>query len=222
MAPSLLTMLRFELGTALPLSLAVLRRRLSGAELASALFGYTRRSLSDPFAALGPAADPAETFTRRQLRPVLALSDALRLDAGLDPERCQALLLEIVAQSGAEFLRSTLELPSLAHWISLGDPARRALVEGLLARFPNAESVLGQVGDGGLDFEVRSCWFAALAQRLERPEVAALFCEADQRFFGDPAVGIELTRPQTLARGGHSCAFYLRYVGAEPQKLDIT
>lgn len=219
MIPSRVAMLRFELAVAMPLSFSALRDALSGAELARALWGYARRSLSDPFAALGPPIDDAERFTRRQLAPVLALDAALRDDAGLSPTRARALLLEVVSRSGAEFLRSKLSLPDAARWATLTDPQRRALAEGMLARFPNATSALTHITADGLRFEVRSCWFAALARRMDQPELAALFCAADARFFGDPAVGVALERPELLATGGACCDFRLRYNRADAEKL---
>ena len=171
--------------------------------------GLTR----DPFRPLrgGAPPSPGEAFTRRQLEPVLLLEGVLRERHGLDPARTREVLGRVVAETGARFVQFNVDHPTRAHWRGLDEAGRRALANGMLQQFGNAEAELVDVSAEGLGFDVSLCHFVELTRRLERPELASLFCAADSVAYGDPKLPVALERDQTLAGGDSCCAFRFRF-----------
>jgi len=202
----------FELTRGLPIALRVLREELGGAERRRALLCFARRSAGgNPFAALGRSTTPGETFTRRQLKPVLILHDVLREDLGLPLPRTLAILGRLVAESGAAFIASNLSMPPRAEWEKLPAAEQRGFAQRVLDRFLNARAELVETPGATFGFDVRACHFVDLTRRLGRTELAALFCQADSVFFGRPESPVRLERATTLAAGGESCPFRFKW-----------
>lgn len=208
-------MIWFELTRGLPIALRVLRAELAPGALLRALFGLARRGAQDPFAALGRSAGPRETFTRRQLKPVLILHDVLRQDLGLPASRALAILGRLVAETGSAFIASNLALPARDQWEKLAPAERRGFARGVLDRFLNAEAELVDAPDATFGFDVRACHFVSLTRRLGVPDLAALFCQADSVFFGRPGSPVRLSRSATIATGGQTCPFRFHWAEDE-------
>lgn len=200
--------LAFDLRVGLPVTWATLRAALGPGGAARILGRVIRGQLVErPFAALGPATDPREVFTRGQLEPVLLLDAALRAEPTLDADARRALLAEIVGRSGAEFIARQLRPPSPEAWRALDAAGRDRFVDAVIERFPNAEAERVEAPDAEVAFDVRRCHFVELCRRLGREDLAPLFCGADAVYFSRPESPIRLRRAETLAGGDARCAF---------------
>ncbi|HBP23039.1 MAG TPA: hypothetical protein DEA08_35355, partial [Planctomycetes bacterium] len=154
--------------------------------------------------------DRREELTRAQLRPVLLLDAALAA-RGHDSAARLELLRAVVGESGAAFLGHELRGWTRARFQALDPAGREGVLRDLLARFFNmhAHPVADEAHD--LGFDVGACLFAQLTQRLGRPELATLFCAADEVFFARPESPLRLERTETLAEGHSRCAFRLDF-----------
>jgi hypothetical protein len=209
-----LRLLRFDLRHGLPTALRILRRELGLGRTMRVVLALLWRGLTrDPFRPLrgDPRPCPRERFTRHQLKPVLLLDGVLRESLRLESERVGEVLLAVVSESGARFVRFNVEHPTREEWSASSDEARRELALGLLARFGNAEAEVVEANAEGLGFDVSRCHFVDLCRRLDRPDLAPLFCAADSVAYGDPTLPVALAREQTLARGDARCAFRFRF-----------
>jgi len=202
-----LGLVAFDLRHGLPLVWREARARLGAWRALGVLWRLGRPSAA--LGALGPPESAAEAFTRHQLGGRLRLEAAFAPALGLEPARAAAA--ELAVAVGARFLASRLSLPTRARWAGWSEERRRVFVAGALARFQNAEVGAIEVGPDGLAFDVRRCHFVSLCAALGRPDLLEAFCDADARFFGDPASPVALRRPETLATGGDRCAFRLGY-----------
>ncbi len=201
----------FDLTRGLPIAWRVLRHHLGWWTTVRALVAFTRRSASsDPFAGLGPAASPAEAFTRHQLAPVLHLDVVLRENLHSTADLHNSILEDLVGETGAAFIAHTFQQPSADLWRTMSDRERRAFARGVLAKFENASGETVEVGDDHFGVDITFCHFAALTSRLGRPDLGPLFCRADSVFFGRPGSAIRLDRDETIAAGGRRCAFRFR------------
>lgn len=194
-------------------ALKVLRRRLGTRAVLALAARLARLELGpDPLAALGPARDPRDELTRAQLRPVLLLDAALAARGHAAPERLE-LLRAVVGESGAAFLGHELRGWTRERFEALDRAGREEVLGGVLARFFNMHARPVHEAGHDLGFDVSACLFAELTRRLGRPELAALFCAADEVFFARPESPLRLTREETLARGDARCAFRLDFAG---------
>lgn len=204
-----LRLILFDITRGLPTAARVLAARLGWRKTLRVFALFLRRSATTrPFRALGsdrPSA--AERFTRHQLKPVLLLDDVLRKDLLMSQEEALALLAEVVGASGAQFIASQLSPPSPAAWRSYDDQAKESFARRVMARFLNAEAELVPDDRSEVAFDVTFCHFAHLTRRLERPELAPLFCRADSAYFSRPEAPVELRRAKTIAQGDDRCEF---------------
>ncbi len=205
--PSSLELAWFELGVALPAAVGILRRHLGARRAARVIAATAWRARRDPLAKVprGGWSGRDDELTRRQLRPVLWLDTAL--EAELTPAARRAALAELVADLGARFVARHVEPPAPAAW-QAATPARRArYVAALGARLFNARTSPVAAGPAALAFDVTACRFVELCRAVGRPELAALFCEADARRFDAPDAPARLVRLGTIARGAPRCDF---------------
>ena len=192
-------------------ALGVLRRRLGARAVLRLAATLARLELrGDPLAKLGPPLDQREALTRAQLRPVLLLDEALAA-RGHEPAARLELLRAVVGESGAAFLGHELRGWTRARFEALDGAGREQTLRGLLARFFNMHAEPVEEEGHALGFDVSACLFAQLTRRLGRPELASLFCAADEVFFARPESPLRLTRPETLAEGHARCAFRLDF-----------
>ena len=70
-----------------------------------------------------------------------------------------------------------------------------------------------EVEEAAAFFRVTFCRFPRMCAEAGVPELAPVFCAVDAHFFGGVERSIALDRPETLAAGGGSCPFSLRWVG---------
>lgn len=203
-------LLWFDLTQGIPTALKVLRQHLSRGQLAKLMLRYAwRDATTDPFRGLAPReVSPGEKLTRAQLRPALILDSALREDLGVEPERSLQILRAVVSETGARFIEHNVPCPSRAEWEALSADEQRALRDHTAARFFNMTPRWLETSDAFMAFDVTHCHFASLARELGRPEVATVFCQADQLLFDDPTRSpLRLARTETLAEGGSRCDF---------------
>lgn len=211
---------RFDVRHVYPTTLRLLMRHLGLRDSLRTLFAFAWRMLREnPFAGLGPAASRGEAFTRHQLAPLLLMDSALREDLRVPAPQVRLLLEELVGATGSIFIGQAFGAISPARWRAMSDEQRTNAARAVFARFENAEGVPGEVGPDRFDFDVTHCHFAALTQRVGRPDLAPLFCHADSVYFGRPESSIRLERDETLARGDHRCGFRFRYE-APPEGRD--
>ena len=202
----------FDLTVGLPVALAALRKHLPKGWLGVLVRFAWLDLTTNPFASLGrERLSEGERFTRQQLRPVLILDRALGADERLDASARLELLESIVSETGARFIESNFSPPTPQEWSQLGPPERDGLVRRIMAQFLNAETALVADPDALAAFDVTRCHFAELTRRLDRPELAPLFCCADSVYFGRPEVPVRLSRLKTIAGGDDRCTFRFHF-----------
>ncbi len=197
-------MLRFEVVHALPVSLSVLRERFGLSKTMGILARYVvaRDPLRDvPEGRLPPA---KERLTRRQLRTVFRLDDALAA-AGVSGPDALAAIKAIVGEAGSRFIASNAPL-DIEAWQGADQPTREQYAADMTARFPNAVYDELRATANSLDFDVTYCRLAELCRVMDRPHLAPLFCFADAVYFrgGDRP---SLVRDTTIADGDDRCRF---------------
>jgi hypothetical protein len=202
-----LRLLWFDLTAGLPTAVKVLWRRLGMGRTLRVLLGFMLRGLHRPFASLGPPASDRERFTRHQLKPVLILDDILQRDLGLETDPRMSILADVVGQSGAKFIDITLAPPTPARWRQMADAEKTGFVDRIMDKFLNAEAKRVDDTSAEVAFDVSRCHFVDLTRRLERTELAPLFCGADSVYFDQPDSPLRLVRDTTLASGGEACRF---------------
>jgi len=206
--PITLTDLRiFDLRAGFPTAVDRLRHHL-GWKAIRVLSHFARRDLTENhFLELDPAEDwSSEALVRHQLKPVLILDDVLRLDLQLNPADANAILLDIVRSSGARFVEYNVPNIDKSVWQEADDSERHTFMNQLTERLFNARITDIQTSENHLEFKVSACRFVQILNTLNRPHLAAFFCEADSQFFSGPGLPI-LERPGTLAGGATCCHF---------------
>ena len=113
--------------------------------------------------------------------------------------------------AGAAFLSQTLGPLRRADLEGLDDAGRRAFASSRGQRFFNATLTWDAIEADHVAFTVTACRFPPLCEAAGVPELAPLFCEVDEAYFGAVEPDVILTRPTTLARGGATCPFTLRW-----------
>lgn len=163
-----------------------------------------------PFAELARATDSDERQSRAQIGPAILLYRLL-LGRGMGQPEAFALVREVVLAAGVVFMGQTLGSLTRADLEGLDEDERRAFAEARGRLFFNAELRWDHVGTDEVRFTALSCRFPALCDAVGAPELAPLFCEVDEAFFGDVEPDVALERPQTIAGGAESCPFALRW-----------
>lgn len=207
-------LIAFDVRTSLPIAVRVLRRHLRPRQVAAVLFRYGASSVRDPLAGVSGQGWPAgrEALLRHQFRAAMRLDDALAAVNSLAQDRCHAILAEIIAESGAEFLAGFAPMPRPEDWTAASPEQRRAWVRATVAQFPNADVDAIYTGDeAGLGFDVCVCRFQQLARAVGRPYLAPMFCAADSVHFGRNGSPVQLRRTTTIATGGDRCDFRFDY-----------
>ncbi|MDF1666341.1 MAG: L-2-amino-thiazoline-4-carboxylic acid hydrolase, partial [Planctomycetota bacterium] len=150
-----------------------------------------------------------ERFSRHQFRPVLILYLVLKERLQMSEDHSLEILGDLVGQSGARFIQFNMASFDPKAWFKLDDAGRIAKADTILNRFFNMSAARVSVDKSihAFGFDVTACHFAEMAQALECPEIARLYCVADSVYFEDPQSQIRLDRDKTLARGDHSCNF---------------
>lgn len=204
---------RFDLQHGLSTALGVLRAQLTAGELGRVLLAMATGSVRDPLRRLtaSPRWSPeAEALVRHQLRAAVRLDDATRkaLREPAWPEaRRRALLLEVIAATGARFIEHNVPFPTRQSWGDASHSERTGFMEALRGRLFNAHFDAAGVTASAVGFDVSACRFVELCAELGRPHLAAMFCEADSRFFAQHTDLIELKRTRTQARDAVPCDF---------------
>ena len=212
----------FDLTRGTPTAVGALRRQIGWFKTLRVLSRFVWRKLwRRPFKGLkrsGPLTD-AERFTRHQLLPVVLLDDILQVNMGFAPDRAHSILAEVVGSSGASFIGYATGIKSAETWAGQSPEERLKTARGSVAKFLNAE--VEEVSEPGVSFgfNVTRCHFVSLCNELERPQLAALFCRADEVLFGDPAYEVHLDRAETLASGAPACTFRFRWGNVTPSSI---
>jgi len=198
----------FDLKHGLRVAVRELRKHLGRWQVTRVLGGYLAASLRDPLRDLDEEGWPAdrEPLVRHQLRAAVRLDDAIGRVVD-DEERRIEILGDVVAATGAEFIRRILPLPDPDVWHSASRDEREQFIEDATNRFFNAEVDEVYAESEMLGFDVCRCRFVHLTQALGRPYLAPMFCRADSLYFSREASPVSLERTSTLARGGARCDF---------------
>lgn len=210
---------RFELSGGNARAIAILRRRLGTLRATRAVATLVRRQLTtDPFSNLPPVEPDqvGEWLTRRQLGPVLLLSDILQQDLGLSAQETRSILGELVDEVGALLLSRRFPPLDPRAWAAAPHEEREGVARAVFARLGNISAAEVQTTDGSLALDVRRCRFVELCAEVGKPELASLFCAADARFFGRSDSPVTLERSGTLATGASCCDFRFTLPPVEP------
>lgn len=207
--PSLRALAWFDATVGLPAALRVLAAQLGPRRAARVAVALARRARRDPLAGVprGAWSGRDDELTRRQLRPVLLLDEVARDVLRLDDAARRALLAEVVAEVGARFVARHAAPPPTAAWRAASPARRGRFLDALRARLFNTRTEAVAATDDALAFDVTACRFVELCRAVGRPELAALFCEADARRFAAADSPARLVRLGTLARGAPRCDF---------------
>jgi hypothetical protein len=183
----------------------VLRRSLSAREFLGVLSRYVRTGKASTWKGLPPPADEKDKGSRDQLGDAIRICDALL--ARVDHDRAIAITRDVVKAGAIEFLRGTLPLVSRQDIARMSPEDRLALLEQLVAAFPNSEGKVVAVNPDEFTFRVTRCRFPELLGQLGRPELADAFCSGDLEYFQNNQPDIEASRDTTIAAGGDCCGF---------------
>lgn len=201
---------RFELSGGHTRALGVLRDHLGTLRALRAVAALVRRQATrDPFADLPPVAaeDVAEWLCRRQLGPVLHLADVLTQDLGLERAQARRVLAEVIAEVGALLLSRRFPRLDPIAWARASPQARETVARAVFARLGNIFAADVDSTARTLSFDVRRCRFVELCAQVGQPDLAPLFCAADERFFQGAGAPVSLERTRTLATGAACCDF---------------
>ena len=153
--------------------------------------------------------DPDESWCRAQIAPAIVLYGILQ---ERDADRAMEWTRSVVLESASIWMRHALGDLSIARWRGLDEAGRRALLRARTSQFRNMELADVEVDEAAAFFRVTLCRFPKMCEQAGVPELAPVFCAVDAHFFGGVERSIALDRPETLATGGGSCPFSLRWV----------
>jgi len=193
----------------------VLRKRLGlWSALALAWRAERRTKAGHPFENLPTSDDPKEIASREQIGPALVIYQ--ELTKRMDEEAAYAIVAELVEAAAHVFLRDTIGPLNRRDLVVLAPDEKVTFLEERLDRFPNTTTRVDSVGDTEVNFTVTRCSFVRLCREVGLPGLAPMFCAVDASYFGNVEPGLELVRPTTIASGGDSCPFSLRFTDSEP------
>ena len=184
--------------------LSVLKLMRVGAGIAWAM------ARGEPFRALPAVDSENERLSREQIGPAIVLYRALQ-NVGLNQQEAFRITRRVVLEAGADFLKSTLGPLRRADLEALDDKSRWAMARGLGDRFFNATVRWEAVEPDRVEFTITACRFPALCSAVGASELAPLFCEVDEAYFGSVEPNVRLTRTATIARGAKECPFALEW-----------
>lgn len=193
----------------------VLRQRLGlWSALALAWRADRRAKAGHPFEKLPSTEDPKEIASREQIGPAIVLYQELckRMEA----EAAYAIVAEVVEAAAHVFLRDTIGPLNRSDLMALDADEKVGFLEDRLGRFPNTTTRVDRVDDTEVNFTVTRCSFVGLCRDVGLPALAPMFCAVDASYFGNVEPGLELVRPTTIANGGDTCPFSLRFTESEP------
>lgn len=162
----------------------------------------------EPFAHLSPADSEQERASRRQAAPAFVLYRVLARRGVQQPLEEAGTIIELI---GVHFLKRALGPLEPTALAAMDEGARRRWIDARAAGFPNARPHFEEISARAVRFRIHHCRFVTLAHQVGQPELATLFCRADEAYFGKVERHVELVRPHTLARGGPDCPFELRF-----------
>lgn len=213
------TLLRFDLSRGVTSALRTLSRELGRRRTARLVWAMVVRSqTADPVTALPPSHGARAAMTRSQLRSVLLLFDALKLDLGLDDAYARSVLRAVMHDSGARFV--THFQPSIRARVWKEQPAneRSSYASNLVGRLFNAEVADVAADAESISFDVTRCAFVDALRMLGREDVAPFFCEVDEAFAKRDGSELDLERKGTIARGASRCDFRFTFSKALPER----
>ncbi len=200
----------FELTQSFPLSAKILHKNLGLLLTIKVFVLFAIRKLTfRPFNTLNnkQPLNRAEALTRHQLLPVLLLDSIFTKNLKLSPKQSLSILKEIVGESGALFIQFAVKNPKPSTWHQMDLEQKNLFASNGLKQFFNAEMQIVKDANASFGFDVSLCHFVALTNQLGRPDLAPLFCGADEVLFDRPELQIEMHRKETLAQGHSKCAF---------------
>jgi hypothetical protein len=192
-------------------ALAALRRRLGlGRLLCVGLRVAWAGARGQPFGHLPRATDARERQSRAQIGPAILLHRAL-IATGTEAREAFAITRDVVLAAGAAFLAQTLGPLRRADLEGLDAAGRRAFADSRGRRFFNATLTWDAIEPDHVGFTVTACRFPELCAAVGAADLAPLFCDVDEAYFGTVEPDVVLTRSTTIARGGATCPFTLRW-----------
>ena len=164
----------------------------------------------EPFSRLPAPASKNEVLSRAQIGPAILLYRALRQ---YRPDDAFRITQQVVVAEGIRFLAGELGRLPLDELESMTDEERHAFVQAKGERFFNATLHWDRVAPDGVAFTITACTFPGLCEAAGVPEVAPMFCQVDEAYFGSVEPGLVLVRDGSLASGQPRCHFILRAAG---------
>lgn len=204
---------RFDRSTGIPTALGVIRRHLGLLRtLRVGVSLIVRRDL-DPLADVPRAGwdDWREDLCRHQLRTLFHLDDVLCDVIGLDDQAKNALLGDVIVETGARFVAKSVQAPAPEEWAKAPEPERDEFLKSIGERMFNAEIGTVQGGDRELAVDVTACRLVELCNAAGRGHLAPNFCAADSRHFDSEGSLLGLRRGKTIAEGSARCEFRFYY-----------
>jgi hypothetical protein len=204
---------RFDRQVGLPVAWKVLRSRLSFAASLRVFCWYALYSLRDPLrdAPSDGWPEDLEPLVRHQLRAAVRLDDSVQKVAGLTEAARLEHVREVIAETGARFIGSSVPLPGAAAWQAASVGERERFAGETAKSFINAKTQNVSVTDEAISFEVCECRFVQLTRLMGRSHLASMFCEADSVHFSSPESLVHLRRNSTLAQGASACDFRFEF-----------
>ena len=167
------------------------------------------RLRGQPFAHLPAPTDRRERLSRGQVGPAILLYRALAKRLGR--ERALELTGEVVVAATLVWLGRAVGDIDRDQLMAMSVAERQAWVTRTGDKFFNATMRWDEVSEERVVMTVTRCRFPELCAAAGAPEVAPLMCRGDEHYFGGSLPAVELIRPYTLADGGDSCPFELRW-----------
>lgn len=163
----------------------------------------------EPFADLPKPDSEDERLSREQIGPAIVLYRLLR--EGRSQQEALRIARAVVIESALVFLRQSIGTLRRTEIEALDDEGRRQFVRQRGAKFFNATVEWDEISANRVDFTVTHCRFPPLCEAVGVPELAPVFCAGDGKFFGTVEPNTELVRPTTIAQGGATCPFSIRW-----------
>jgi len=171
-----------------------------------------------PFGHLPPPRDEKDALSRAQIGPAIVLF-AVLVERYDDPTALE-VSAAVVEAAALAFLGETVGPLQRRTLAAMDAQQRDAFVRDRMARFPNADVRFDHIDVDEVRFTVTACRFVELCRLAGCPELAPLFCAGDARFFGEVEPDVVLIRETTLAVGGETCPFILRYAAPGSDEPD--
>ena len=152
-----------------------------------------------------------EKNSQRQILPALHLYDAL-LVSGFDGDEALKIVEKVVFSVARRYLRFTVPVIDDAALAQHSQQDRVNVFAKLVSRFDNVIGKLTNDGNDRFDLTVNQCYFSQYSHQLGYPQLASVFCKADQEYFDQFQPCVDLVRTKTLAQDGKACDFSFRII----------